>query len=540
MYDQLLAVPVFLPVIGGFLVMLLGRYIRWEDRERMMSRIVELLVLANSLLMGALILASGGRTGDLVLFRLYGQLTVMFRLDRMGSVFAGLVSFLWPLATLYAFEYMEHEKRKSAFFGFYTVSYGVTLGVALAGNLVTMYIFYEMLTFATFPLVLHPMTTEAARATRQYLYYSIGGAAFAFLGLVFVLGFSAVGTTEFVAGGMLDLAAVGERRNQLLFIYVLAFFGFGVKAALFPCHGWLPKAAVAPTPVTALLHAVAVVKAGAFAVLRFTYFSFGTEFLRGSWAQWVVMAASLVTIAYASTRAVREVHWKRRLAYSTISNLSYILFGASLMSPMGLAAALSHLLAHAFMKISAFFCCGAVTHQTGKTYIYQLDGMGRRMPVTFACFTVCSLSLMGIPLFAGFVSKYNLCQAAFSLSGELRGFGSLMPAFGVIVILYSALMTGIYMMTVVLRAYFPQITGKLGLAAEQTVRTAPGETGREAGSRGNVSTAEKTAEEAGPANQDPSWKMLVPLLVFSAAILYMGMHFGPLMRILTAIGGETA
>ncbi len=550
MYDRLLAVPVFLPIAGGAALLAMSGWIRRDKQERIMQWLVEALVLVNSLLMAWLIAGCGGVSGGRVLFRLYGQLTVMFRLDRMGSFFAGLVAFLWPLATLYAFEYMEHEERRPAFFAFYTISYGVTLGVALAGNLVTMYLFYEMLTFATFPLVMHPMTTEAARATRQYLYYSIGGAAFAFIGLVTVLSFSAVGTTEFVAGGMIDPAAAAEHKNLLLFVYVLAFFGFGVKAAVFPLHDWLPKAAVAPTPVTALLHAVAVVKSGAFAVLRFTYFSFGTELLRGTWAQWVAMAAALVTITYASTMAVKEVHFKRRLAYSTISNLSYILFGATMMSPLGLAAALIHLLAHAFMKISAFFCAGAVMHRTGKTYIYELDGMGYRMPVTFACFTISSLSLMGIPLFAGFISKWNLCEAALRLGGEMSGgaggpVGRVLPYIGVAVILYSALMTGIYMLTVVVRAYFPGIIGKVkGSAAgepEEEEASAGKPAAREASAgkpTARESVAGKSASAESSVNQDPSWRMLLPLVIFAVVIVAVGIHAGPVLRYLALIGGE--
>ncbi len=534
MYDRLLAAPVFLPVVGGVVLLAMNGWIRSQKRERIMQWLVEALVLVNSLLVAWLIVGNGGRSGSLVLFRLYGQLTVMFRLDRMGSVFAGLVAFLWPLATLYAFEYMEHEERRPVFFAFYTISYGVTLGVALAGNLVTMYLFYEMLTFATFPLVMHPMTTEAARATRQYLYYSIGGAAFAFIGLVTVLSFSAIGTTEFVAGGMLDPAAASDRKNLLLFVYVLAFFGFGVKAAVFPLHDWLPKAAVAPTPVTALLHAVAVVKAGAFAVLRFTYFSYGTDILYGTWAQWVVMAAALVTIVFASTMAVKEVHWKRRLAYSTISNLSYILFGASMMSPLGLVAALIHLLAHAFMKISAFFCAGAVMHRTGKTYIYELDGMGYRMPVTFACFTVSALSLMGIPMFAGFVSKWSLCEAALSLGGGMSGgaggtVGRVLPYIGVAVILYSALMTGIYMLSTVVRAYFPKMVKQ----AENTSKAPLAFSSYENVPAGGTADA---AAETG--NQDPSWRMLLPLVIFAVVIVAVGLHAGPVLRFLALIGGE--
>ncbi len=509
MSELFLAVPVLLPIFGGGAILAL--HLRSEDKgnERLMEILVEGLVLANSL---AILWLLKNRMGaNLVLFRLFGNLTVRFKLDLMGGVFAGLIAFLWPLATLYSFEYMSHEKRKRTFFAYYVMTYGVTSGIALSGNLVTMYLCYEMLTLVTFPLVLFPMTKEAKRASRRYLYYSIGGAAFAFIGLVFVLSFSATGNTEFVPGGVLNLQAAAEQRSLLLLVYVLAFFGFGVKAALFPVHVWLPRATVAPTPVTALLHAVAVVKSGAFAILRFTYFSYGTAFLRGSQAQWAVMAAVLVTIVYGSTMAVREIHWKRRLAYSTISNLSYILFGATLMSPLGLAAALCHLVIHAFMKICSFFCAGAVMHQTGKNQVYELNGLGRRMPVTFGCLTVASLSLMGIPLFGGFISKWNLAWAAFDCAeGYGFGPGSWLPVAGVAVILYSALMTGVYMLTVLVRAYFPAAAGGESAAADE----------------GRTET------------WDPGWRMLVPLLIFGAMILLLGLRPVWLMSLLTKIGGE--
>lgn len=525
MSEIILALPVLLPIVAGLAMLFhrTGGEILWSRNRALLTAG---LVLLNSLIVAAIL--AGGVDGErrLVVFKLYSSLTVMFKLDRMGAVFAGLVAFLWPLATLYSFEYMEHEERKNTFFAFYLMTYGVTMGIALAGTLVTLYLFYEMLTFVTLPLVLFPLTPEAVRASRAYLYYSIGGAAFAFIGLVFVLGFSSIETSEFVAGGMLDLMRAGQSRNTLLLVYVMAFFGFGVKAALFPCYRWLPKAAVAPTPVTALLHAVAVVKSGAFAVLRLTYFSFGIGFLRGSWAQWVVMTAAMVTIVFGSTMAVKEVHWKRRLAYSTVSNLSYILFGATIMSPFGLAAALCHMVAHAFMKISAFFCAGAVMHKSGKIYIYELDGMGKKMPVTFGCLTVASLSLMGIPLFAGFISKWNLAQAAFECGdimnqtgGGAGAVGKWLPYAGVAVILLSALLTGIYMMTVLVRAYFPKIA-KIG---EETV----------SGSSADLSDGETQKEIT-----DPTWRMLVPLLIFTAVIVFIGVNPTPLTNLLMMIGGE--
>lgn len=514
MYSGLLCVPALLPIIGG-MALLLGHHFRPMEEKKEVPVWLEIyimtLTLLNSLVLAWLIFR--GKSGEsFVLFRLFGGLTVMFCLDGMGRVFTGLIAFLWPLAVFYSFEYMKGETRKTTFFSYYLMTYGVTSGIAMAGNMITLYLFYELLTLVTFPLVLYPMTREAARASRKYLYYSIGGAAFAFIGLVFILSFSRSGTTEFVAGGALDLLQAKEHQNLLLFVYVLAFFGFGVKAALFPCHGWLPKATVAPTPVTALLHAVAVVKSGAFAILRLTYFGFGAAFLRGTWAQGVVLCAAMVTIIYGSTMAVKEAHWKRRLAYSTISNLSYILLGAAMMSPLGLAAALSHMVFHALMKICSFFCAGAVMHQTGKTYIYELDGMAGRMPLTFGCLTIASLSLVGIPLFAGFISKWNIARAAFTLG---LGNGNAKEAAmvsglhwlgfaAVAVLLYSALMTAVYMLTVLARAYFPQ----------------------------------GAKSPAGTSSLDPNWLMLVPLVVFAGMILLFGLHSQPLMAWLLKIGGE--
>ena len=227
----------------------------------------------------------------------------------MSMVFAGLVSALWPFATLYAFEYMTKEEHEKIFFLFYTMTYGITLGIALSANLLTMYFFYELLTLVTVPLVMHTLTREAILASRKYLYYSLGGAAFAFIGLIMIIIYGT--TTDFILGGVLDLTKIGGRTNVLLFVYVMAFLGFGVKAAVFPFNSWLPQAGVAPTPVTALLHAVAVVKSGAFAIIRLTYYSFGVDFLKGTWAQTTVMLVVMFTIVYGCSRAVKETHLKK-------------------------------------------------------------------------------------------------------------------------------------------------------------------------------------------------------------------------------------
>lgn len=486
--------PVLLPIAGGTLML----FSPYRQKHRIRVRVTEGLVLLNSLIILWLIFTHAGER--MVLFHLFGELKLEFHIDGMGRIFAGLISLLWPLATLYAFEYMEHEFRTHTFFAYYTMTYGITVGIAFSGNLVTLYLFYELMTLVTLPLVMFNMTKDAIRASRKYLYYSLGGAAFAFFSLVFIMTYG--GSTEFVPGGVLNKDAVSGQTNILLAMYVFAFFGFGVKSAVFPFHGWLPSASVAPTPVTALLHAVAVVKSGAFAILRLTYYSYGSSFLKGTWAQWLVMAAAMVTIVYGSTTAVREIHFKRRLAYSTISNLSYILLGASMMSPLGLTTALSHLVFHAFMKICSFFCAGAVMHRSGKEYVYELDGIGQKMPVTFVCFTIASLSLIGIPPFAGFISKWYIAQAAVDCAVPLS-YG----AIGVLlysVLLYSALMTAVYMLTVVVRAYFPKV-----------------------GYDGNAFLDLK----------DPGWKMKLPMILFAAVIIGLGLYSGPLIHFFEKLAG---
>ena len=278
---------ILLPVLGGVLIPVLP----FGKRNRMLWYIEAVTVLT-SLIVGKLLL--GGTTDVFHVVHFVNDLSISFKIDGMTVVFAGLVAVLWPLATLYAFEYMEHEDHEKAFFLFYTVTYGVTLGIAFASDILSMYFFYELLTLVTVPLVMHTLTREAILAVRRYLYYSIGGAAFALMGMIFMMVYGE--SCEFVLGGSLTAAAIREHGGLLLWIYFFSFMGFGVKAAIFPLSSWLPQAGVAPTPVTALLHAVAVVNAGAFAIIRLTYYCFGVEFLAGTWVQNAAMALCMFTI----------------------------------------------------------------------------------------------------------------------------------------------------------------------------------------------------------------------------------------------------
>ncbi|MDD7025707.1 MAG: proton-conducting transporter membrane subunit [Lachnospiraceae bacterium] len=478
MKEWMMFLIILIPVLGGISIPLV------PIKSRKIKNIyIETIVIINSLLVACLIFNPPEGRFEIVNF--IQKLSLSLRMDGMSAVFGGLIAALWPLATLYAFSYMEHDKRQDNFFLFYTITYGITLGVAFSEDLLTMYFFYELLTLSTMPLVLHTMTREAVLAARKYLYYSLGGAAFAFIGLIFIISYGT--TANFHLGGVLDLAKVGDKADVLLLIYVIAFFGFGVKAAICPFNSWLPQAGVAPTPVTALLHAVAIVKAGAFAIIRITHYSFGTDFLKGSWAQTVVMTVAIITIFYGSSRAIKETHIKRRLAYSTVSNLSYILFGAVIMTPMGLAAALTHMIFHGVMKITAFFCAGSIMHQSGKNYVYELNGLGRKMPFVFGVLTISSLGLMGVPGMAGFISKWRLAYAA--VESE-----NLLALAGVAVLLISALLTAIYMLTMVMRGFFPV-----------------------KGDEENMS--EKI--------QDPGWQMKLPLFILALAIVGFGLCSEP-------------
>ncbi|MCD7833365.1 MAG: proton-conducting membrane transporter [Lachnospiraceae bacterium] len=517
-----LAVLVLLPIVGGALIPLLP----FRDRKQMMIY-TEGVVLLNSLL--ALTVLFHRPEGAFVLFRFTSNLSLSFALDGLGTVFAALISVLWPLATLYAFEYMSHEEHEKFFFMFYTMTFGITMGIALAEDLVTMYCFYEMLTLVTLPLVIHTLTREAVLAGRTYLYYSLGGAAFAFIGVIFILVYGT--SADFVAGGVLDLTKIGSRTNLLLLVYVLCFFGFSVKAAMWPFSGWLPKAGVAPTPVTALLHAVAVVKAGAFATMRITYYSFGTEFLRGTWAQTAVLIPIVFTIVYGCSRALKETHLKRRLAWSTVSNLSYILFGTALMTPLGLVGALCHMICHAVIKICSFFCAGAVICQSGREYIHQLDGLGKKMPKVFVIFTVSGLALMGVPGLAGFISKWNLVKAALDSAHPLA-------VVGVAALMISALLTAIYMLTISVRAFVlspkEEESTEVSLCEDaQTDRSSSLKDTSDGAEDKEVAAAHKIVpyDEV----KDPGWMMLLPLTLFVVAMLVIGLHPQPLIDAFTQI-----
>ena len=482
----LVLIPVLFPILAGAIIPLF-KFEKASKREIYVSTVV----ILNSLLVFGMFFT--GVKDSFTIVQLNEAIGITLRIDGMSMVFGGLLAGLWPLASIYAFEYMEHEGKENIFFTFYTMTYGIALGVAFSANLVTMYLFYELLTLITLPIIMHKMDKKAINAGRKYLIYSIAGAAFAFMGIMVL--YSATGTTDFVYGGVINAAESAIDPNWLLFAYLVVFMGFGVKAAVFPLHGWLPTAGVAPTPVTALLHAVAVVKAGVFAIIRATYYSFGADFLRGTWVQTVVILLAAFTIVFGSSMALKEQHLKRRLAYSTVSNLSYILLGVTLMTPMGLAAGLSHMIFHGIMKICLFFCAGAIICKTEREYVYQLRGFGKKMPVTIGCFAVASMALVGVPGMCGFISKWNLATAAADLDTPAS-------ILGICALIISAILTAIYLFTVVIRAYLP-------------------------GENFDYSTIDDV--------KDPTNFMKIPLIILCVAMVVFGLFSQPLMNFFRSV-----
>ena len=479
-----LIIAILIPTIGGLVV--LGIPFK---TVRSLHVFIEGVALATTAVVLYMVTSISGEAQALYTFA--PGFTFAFSVDALGKLYAVLVSLMWPIVLLYAFSYMEHDGRQRSFFGFYIMTYGATLGVAFSANLLTLFVFFEMLSISTLPLVSHYQNHESLYAGRKYAAYLFGGAA---LGFVPVVVATLQGTTGlFQLGG--DLTA-GVDMNLMRIIYLFGFMGFGIKAAIFPFHMWLPAASCAPTPVTALLHAVAVVNTGVFAVIRLTYYAFGPEILKGTWVQTFCLILASFTLLLTSVSAVRERHVKRRLAYSTVSNLSYMLFGIMLLTPEGMLAGIAHLVFHSLTKITLFMCIGSFMEHTEKAYISDVNGVGKVMPHTFACYTVSALSLLGVPLLCCFVSKWRLLVAGVEEA-------SIAAYLGIGALLISAFLCAIYGLSVSVRAFFP---------VEGT----------------NQFPDAKRNSEGG-------WRMLVPLYIFTICQVIFGVFPGPLLEFITKL-----
>ena len=330
------------------------------------------------------------------------------RADPLGVLFALLASLLWLVTSFYSVGYMRglDEHAQTRYFAAFAGSLASAIGIAFAANLVVIFVFYELLTVATYPLVTHDETDEARAAGRKYLAYTFGGGVAVLAGTVLVFWLTGSGTTAFAAGGIDGLSGADPVLARAAFGLLAA--GFGVKAALMPLHSWLPDAMVAPTPVSGLLHAVAVVKSGVFGIARVVLDVFGPDLVAELGVGTALAAVAAFTLVAASVIALRQDNLKRRLAYSTVSQLSYIVLGLAVLHPTALLGGLLHIPAHAFMKLTLFFCAGAIHVETHTDDISEMAGIGKRMPLTMGAFTVAAAGMAGIPLVAGFVSKLFL------------------------------------------------------------------------------------------------------------------------------------
>ncbi|MBK1645733.1 proton-conducting membrane transporter [Thiocapsa imhoffii] len=325
--------------------------------------------------------------------------------DALSVLFVALSTLLWLVTTIYAIGYLEDSPNRSRFFGFFSLCVSATVGIALSGTLLTFVVFYEILTLATYPLVAHRGTPDAARGAKIYLAYTMGGGALLLVGAIWLQ--ALVGPVEFTQGGILGNAPE-EIRGTLVIIFFVLLGGLGVKAALVPLHGWLPQAMVAPAPVSALLHAVAVVKAGAFGIVRVVYDVYGVQFAHSNGLLFALGIIASITIIYGSLMALTQDSLKKRLAYSTVSQVSYIALGASIFGPIATIGGVVHLVHQGLMKITLFFCAGNYAEALGVHKVSEMDGVGKRMPGTSLAFTLGALGMIGIPPVAGFVSKWYL------------------------------------------------------------------------------------------------------------------------------------
>lgn len=416
------------------------------------------------------------------------DLDLVLRAGPLSLFFVALSTVLWLVTTVYAIGYLEGSPNRSRFFGFFSLCVTATVGVALAGNLITFLLFYELLTLATYPLIVHRGTDTARRAGQTYLRYTIFGGALILLGTVWL--YQLTGTLEFTPRGFLTHIDP-QHYPALKIIFALLIAGLGVKAALFPLHGWLPQAMVAPAPVSALLHAVAVVKAGAFGIVRVVYDVFGVEFSADLGVTTPLAWIAAFTIIYGSLRALFQDDLKRRLAFSTISQVSYIALGVAIAGPIATIGGVVHLVHQGLMKITLFFCAGNLAETLGIHKVSEMNGVGRRMPWTMAAFTIGALGMIGAPPVAGFISKWYLGVGALEAGQD----------WVLLVLMGSSLLNCAYFLPILYSAWFKP-------------------------------TPKSWPEEHHFGRQETAWALLLPPLITAlmalAAGLLTGLPFSPL------------
>ncbi|MDE5966061.1 MAG: proton-conducting membrane transporter [Lachnospiraceae bacterium] len=488
--DYLILLPILIPVCMG-LLLVFGKGFHTSRAYGFYG------ALGGALTLAAVIAVCMQGEPSLTLFTLSGNLDIYFHTDGTARLFAVLGCVLWILIAFYSVAYFhepepsfDSQRRLKRYYVFYLVSLGVIMALCQAGNVITMYMFFEMMTLTTFPFVFHNQTKEAVRGALKYLFFSICGAMTALAGIFFL--YQYCDGLKFTPGGIVDAALVQGHEQVVLAAAMLCIIGFGAKAGMFPLHAWLPVAhPVAPAPASALLSGF-IAKCGVLTIFRMVFYVVGAKRLIGSWVQYVWMILALATVFMGSMLAYREKILKKRLAYSTVSQISYILFGLSLMNGYGLLGGCLHVVFHSIVKTVLFLFSGVIIHQTGETSVAGLDGLGRRMPVTYVCFTLVSITLVGIPPTSAFMSKLYLCMGAAQSSQPWIVYT------GITVLLVSALLTAGYLLSITVKGFYD--------------------------------STEKKHDSSG--SLEPGWYMLAPMVILTVLALGLGLYTQPLMEFL--------
>ena len=482
----MLILSILFPVLLGLGILLKGQF---QSRKVLLTITGVGMAMTAALAMGVVL----GEETELLLFSFGKNLDLYFRVDAMSRLFAVVVSGAWLLSGFYAFEYMKHEREEERFFGFYLMVHGILNALVFSGSMVSYYLFYELMTLLSVPLILHNRSKEAIKGGLKYLFYSLFGAYMVLFGLFFLNRFA--DSLVFLPGGTLNLAAVAGNETLMQVVAFAMILGFSVKAGMFPLHAWLPTAhPVAPAPASAVMSGI-IVKMGVLGMIRVVYYLVGPDFLRGTWVQTTWMSLALVTVFMGSMLAYREKLLKKRLAYSTVSQASYILFGLSVLQPQAMTGALLHVVFHAVIKSCLFLSAGAIIYKTHKTRVEELRGIGKEMPVAIWCYTFAAAALIGIPPASGFISKWYLATGA--LDSGIAVFSWLGP----VVLLVSALLTAGYLLPITVNGFLP-------------------------GADYNYASLEK---------KEPSLTMLVPLLILAALAVVLGLLPEPLTAYIAGI-----
>lgn len=476
--NYLLLLPILFPLFAGILAFALkntGLGKKEKHAVTFAALVLEFIFTLLCCLRGA---------SSLELWQLTDGLSIAFHVDLIATVFAILCTGMWLLVGVFAFVYMGHEEDEERFFGFYLIVETTLVALSYAANMVTFYIFFEVMTFTSLPMVLHEMTHKAIMAGLKYMFYSIAGAFMALFGIFFLSTYGGMGT--FAPGGILDGAAAAAKPGLLMAAAFLMIVGFGTKAGMFPMHGWLPTAhPEAPAPASAVLSGV-ITKMGVLAIIRVVYYVIGPDLLRGTWVQTAWLTLTLTTVFMGSMLAYREKIMKKRLAYSTVSQVSYVLFGLALLNKTAFIGAICHVVFHSLVKNTLFLTAGAIIFKTGKTKVEDLRGIGKEMPCAIWCFTLVSLTLVGIPPTSGFVSKWFLA------TGALESGISVFSWLGPVILLVSALLTAGYLLSITIGGFFP-------------------------GADYDYASLQK---------KEPGILMLIPMLVMTALAVCFGMYPG--------------